>query len=59
MNIGKGLAALLSALRNEAEDAVILLVVILALLVGIAWLDRYESRDDRPLAVSGSTHPSN
>jgi hypothetical protein len=59
MNIGKGLAELLATFRNEAEDAVILLVVILALVVGIAWLDRYESTNDPPLAVSGSTHPSN
>jgi hypothetical protein len=56
MNIGKGLAELLAALRRGAEDPVILLVVILALLVGIAWLDRY---DPPWAAVSGSTHPSN
>jgi hypothetical protein len=51
MNIGKDLVEFLAVLRREAEDPVILLVVILALMVGIAWLDRYESRNDPVMAA--------
>ena len=51
MDIGKDLAELLAILRREAEAPVILLVVILALMVGIAWLDRHVNRHDRVMAA--------
>jgi hypothetical protein len=72
MNIGKNLAELLAVLRREAEDPVILVVAMLALMVGIVWLDRYVNRYDPVMAaqclqpnapwataLSGRTHPSN
>ena len=51
MNIGKDLVEFLAVLRRQAEDPVILLVVMLALMVGIAWLDSYESRNDPVMAA--------
>ena len=71
MDIGKDLAKLLAALRREAEAPVILLVVILALMVGIAWLDRHVNRHDPVMAAKfpqldapcatalSGAHPSN